>query len=190
MAWHFHCTFCNKRSWTLVLGLFDWPDMRLGSHSGGLVMCPSVRVWERGLEWFHLGKPPRSSGGDGELQTLAQHPPASASRVAPPKMVGSPRSLGIIPGGQAYPPGRQCPTFISPVEVSAHPAHCDTLSGYKKCSAPVQDAARTWGFPLPAHNVTLPRHQMATDVPHPIQQESFGEGLMAGPGPLSPPTKA
>lgn len=48
-------------------------------------MCPSVRVWDRGLEWFHLGKPPRSSGGDGELQTLAQHPPCLSLKGSTPK---------------------------------------------------------------------------------------------------------
>lgn len=120
-------------------------------------MCQSVRVWDRGLEWFHLGKPTRSSGGDGELPTLAQHPSCLSLKASTPKDGRSPQISCLYPRDTV-------PNFISPVEVSAHPARCDTPSGYKKCSAPVQGAACTWRFPLPAHHVTLPRHQVAKDT--------------------------
>lgn len=102
-------------------------------------MCQSVRVWDRGWNgfiWASLPGPPGS--GDGELRTLVQHLSCLSLEASTPKNVGRfPQTSWYNSRKPGLSPRDTVPNFISQVEVSAHPAHCDTLSGYKKCSAPI-----------------------------------------------------
>lgn len=163
-AQHFHCTFCNKRSWPLVLGLCEWPDV---SQAGSLV-TGLTGVAQAGLGHVcHISWGIRQRAGGflvlagvdrpsppvfraWDVKMSSRHWPSTPKKAGSPDILVASQECRPVPQGYIAQLRLAQPTQLTLMSWLREtvPSQSRKLSGRMSCRA-----APTWGFTLPAHRL-------------------------------------